>query len=138
MKIRIIKKNTGIQKPLTLRQEKVIAMVGNGGESKGDILRKAGYSEAVVRNPKRVFDSPAVKSAINPIVHKMREIRDKILDHLDDDTKLKKQSPYNLVIMSSILTKDSEMLDGKPTSREEYELPESEKLRLRRLLKLNS
>lgn len=43
----------------TLRQQKVVEMVATG-RSKAQILRDAGYSEAVVRHPQRVFRSPVV------------------------------------------------------------------------------
>ena len=48
-----------------MRQEKVVEMVENGGNmSKGEILRKAGYSEAVVKTPQKVFGSPTVQVGI--------------------------------------------------------------------------
>lgn len=46
-------------KQATLRQQRAVEMVATG-RSKAQILRDAGYSEAIVRHPQRVFSSPVV------------------------------------------------------------------------------
>lgn len=135
-KIKVVKKEP------TQKQKNVIKIVKEsmgvkGGKSKASILREAGYSEKVAGNPDRVFDSPVITQAINPVVGKMRDIRTKVLDALQQK-EMTKQSAYNLVLISSILTKDSELLDGRPTDRTEYELPAEEKARLDKILKMNS
>lgn len=134
-KIEIYKK--GKKLVPTLRQEKVIAEVGKGMTNKGAILRKAGYADSLARNPKKVFDKPVVAEAVKDTVIKMRKIRDKFLNEIDKKP-IEKEKAYNLVVMASILTKDSELLDGKPTSREEYTLTDEEKKKLDELLEMNS
>ena len=130
-----------IRKP-TLFQEKVIKITketlgAKGRKSKAQIIREAGGSEVQARHPDRVFDSEVVQDAIAPVIKKMRDIRTKALDALDGKD-MTKESAFNLTMMIGMLTKDSELLDGRPTDIQEYQLPPEEKARLDRLLKLNS
>lgn len=134
-KIKVVKKYK--KREPSLRAQKAIKILVENGGNKGDALRKAGFSEAVVKTPEKVFGQEPVKDVLNPIVVKMRGIRTKVLDALDKKP-FEKQSAYNLVLISSILTKDSELLDGRPTDRTEYELPAEEKARLDKILKMNS
>ncbi|OGI73010.1 hypothetical protein A2737_02315 [Candidatus Nomurabacteria bacterium RIFCSPHIGHO2_01_FULL_41_71] len=146
MKIRVIKKGNRekpkvkiIKRSPTFKQSRVIAIVReNAGKvgSKAEVLRQAGYGPDAVNNPERVFNSPAVKEALDPIVRKMREIRTKVLDALDEKD-FSKESAFNLTMISGMLTKDSELLDGRPTSRDGYQITESEKEHIRRLLEKN-
>lgn len=53
-----------MHRSLTLRQERVVEMVEKGGKTKGEILRDAGYSEAVAKTPDKVFGKPAVRAAL--------------------------------------------------------------------------
>ncbi|MCW9054631.1 MAG: hypothetical protein OQJ98_01450 [Candidatus Pacebacteria bacterium] len=49
----------------TARQSQAIQFWIDGGrKSKAEALRKAGYSEAVVRHPERVFGSPSVQQEL--------------------------------------------------------------------------
>ncbi len=123
--------------PLQARVIKIVKSGGLGRKSKAQILREAGASASVIDKPGKVFDSPTVVDAIKPVINKMRKIRTKVLDSLEKKD-MDKQSAYNLVLISSILTKDSELLDGRPTDRMEFELPEEEKARLDKILKMNS
>lgn len=135
-----VKEKKKIKREPTLRQKGVIASVGKGRKSKAQILRENGYAPSTVDHPKRVFDKPVVAEAVEKTVSKIRRIRDKMLEHLEkniEGEKGVKQSPYNLTVMSSILTKDAELLDGKPTDRTEYILPDEEKVRLDKLLEMN-
>ena len=124
------------KKPLSMRDQIVVKEVAKGGKSKAKILRKAGYSEKVARNPKMVFDKPEVNEAIIPIVSRMEKVREKILKALEGKD-MTKQSPFNLTAMMNMHTKDIELLSGRPTDRSAYELPEEEKARLRKLLEKN-
>lgn len=134
-KIQVVKVVKKVPK-LTLRQERVVAEVGKGGKSKAEILRKAGYSAAVVDNPGRVFDQPDVQLAIAPIVDRLTRHRDAVLERME---KLVGKAGYtSLSITLSHINKDIELLAGRPTSREEYVLDEDEQKEIDRLLKLNS
>lgn len=140
-KIKIIKKAEikVIKRKPTFKQSRVISIVReNAGKlgSKAEVLRQAGYGPDAVNNPKRVFGSPVVREELDPIVKKMREIRSKALDALDEKD-FSKESAFNLTMISGMLTKDSELLDGKPTSRDGYQISESEKEHIRKLLRKN-
>lgn len=58
------------QKSPSERQKKVVKiladkMVENGGKiSKGEILKEAGYSDAIAKNPAKIFESASMKKAI--------------------------------------------------------------------------
>lgn len=59
--IRALLMETEGRKP-TVRQVRAIEnMVENGRKTKAEALREAGYSEAIVRHPDRVFGSPTVR-----------------------------------------------------------------------------
>lgn len=141
MKIRIIKRgNLGNQKPLTIKQQKVVSLVsGNVGKmrSKADILRQAGYSPSVANNPDHVFNSPPLKNALEATISKMRAISDKVLTALENKD-FDKESAYNLAMISSTMTKNLELLESRPTERTKYELSDEEKARLDKLFKMNS
>lgn len=60
--------NTNIQKirPITYRQKQAVMLWLRGGrKSKADALRKAGYSNAIVRQPHKVFGSAAVMNELD-------------------------------------------------------------------------
>ena len=54
----------------TLKQKKALelTLVANGGKSKAEILRDAGYSPAVVKNPERVFGSDYFRAVLHELV----------------------------------------------------------------------
>lgn len=140
MTVRIVKKyNLENQKPLTLKQQKVVSLIcGNVGKigSKAEILRQAGYSASVVNNPDHVFNSKPIKQALNTTIQKMWSISEKVLTALENKS-FEKESAYNLAMISSIMTRSLELLEGRPTDRVEFELPAEEKTRLDRLLEMN-
>lgn len=120
-----------------IRQQRVIAILGaKGGKTKAEILRKAEYSEKVIRNPNRVFDSPIIQEALDLVVAQMQRIRNKTLNAMENKD-MEKQGLYNLSTVSSQLTRDSELLAGKPTERTVFVLPPEEEARLRKLLDKN-
>lgn len=127
-------------KVIKIAKEKLVANGSNnkGGRiSKASIIREAGGSEAVARVPGKVFDSPVVQEALNPVIEKMRNIRTKVLDALDTK-EFTKESAFNLTMIAGMLTKDSELLDGKPTERTNHTLTPEKKARLDKMLELNS
>lgn len=128
--VKVLKK-----RPLTLREESVVAQVGKGMKNKGEILLNAGYAKSVAKNPKKVFDKVPVQEAIDPIIQKMKDERDAVIAQMK---KTRHKAGYAVLSMSlGQLNRDIELLSGKPTSREEYTLPEEEQAKLRKLLKLN-
>lgn len=56
---------------MTTKQDKAIAkIVENGGNISGKELKELGYSEAIVKNPKRVIRSKAVQSELSKVLKK--------------------------------------------------------------------
>lgn len=52
----------------TVRQVRAVEnLVENGGKNKGLAIREAGYSEAMVKNPDRVFGSPTVRKVLEKL-----------------------------------------------------------------------
>lgn len=141
MGIKIIKRgNLGNQKPLTLRQQKVVSLVsGNVGKigSKAEVLRQAGYSPSVADNPDHVFNSIPVKQALENTIKTMWVISQKALRALENKP-FDKESAYNLAMISSTITRNLELLESRPKDPEKYELSEEEKARITRLMKMNS
>jgi len=132
--IRVVKKSA--KKPLTLKQQKVVALVGKGGNSKATILRKAGYSEAVVKTPEKVFGNPDVKEAMAVTIARIEKVRSNIIAALEGKD-MNKVGPLQLAMMMNMHTKDIQLLSGQPTDRTQYELPPEKKLRLQKLLEKN-
>lgn len=64
------KETKKIQKSPSERQKKAVKilaekMAENGGKiSKGEILKEAGYSDAIAKNPAKIFESASMKKAI--------------------------------------------------------------------------
>lgn len=144
MTVRIVKKGGDIPKvikklpPLTLRQSEAVKIAKSGKhKSKANILRKAGFAETVARKPSLVFNSKNVKEHLNPTISKMEQIREKSLDALIHKP-LQKEGAFNLTMIASTMTKDIELLSGRPTDRTEYVLSDEEKEKIRDLAKLNS
>lgn len=121
----------------SFRAQKVINIVENSRKlrSKGAILREAGYSKSTVDHPDRVFSQPAVKQAVDDTLARMKEQRDKALARMDETVS---KASYGSVAMTvSMLTKDIELLEGRPTSREEADLSAESKARIDKLLLKN-
>lgn len=130
-KVTVIKR-----KSLTLMQQAVVAQVGKGLKNKGEILRNAGYSVSVSKKPEKVFSNPTVIKAVEPILARLERHRDKVLARME---KIYGKAGYtSLSITLAHMNKDIELLSGRPTSRETYQLPDEEQARLRKLLAMNS
>jgi hypothetical protein len=134
LKFKIVKKakkKEVVLKPPTLRQSEVIAIAGNRGKSKADILRKAGYSPSTVDNPKRVFNSPVVQKEMDKVLVALMKERDAIIKEM---IKKRNRAQYKDLggVLDKILGK-IELLGGRPTDRVEEVLPEDEQRRLMEL-----
>lgn len=123
------------KRPLSLREQRVVAEVGKGRKSKAEILRNSGFGKATVDHPNRVFDRPEIVEAIEPILERLKKERDEVLKQM----AIKRHTAgYGILSMTlGTLNKDIELLAGRPTTREEYVLPEEEKAHLAELLAMN-
>lgn len=64
-------------RPLSCRQTRAVDLwLKNGGKSKARAIREAGYSEAVARQPHKVFGSLAVKSELKRLGFIKEEIQE--------------------------------------------------------------
>lgn len=134
IQIKVIKKaEPGKEIKPTLRQEVVADLVAKGrNTSKAKILSAAGYSRAVQRHPARVFDKPYVKRKVEDVVRAMEEERDAILELMK-----KKRNKANYVGLSMTLKSmnhDIELLEGRPTERDDGGIDPGEKAQLQALL----
>lgn len=82
--------------------------------SKGNILRSAGYPESIALHPDRVFDSPTVSGPISSVISEMQKKRDMALAAITPE-KVAKASGMANAMTVDILTKNIELLSGRPT-----------------------
>lgn len=134
IQIKVIKKTkTGEEIKPTLKQQAVVAMVEKGGiRNKGKILSAAGYSKAVQKTPAKVFDTPYVRRKVDQVVIDMEKERDAIIE--DMKTKRKKANYAVLSITLKNLNHDIELLEGRPTERDDGGIDPGEKAQLQALL----
>ncbi len=133
--MRVVIKKKGLRQPSMMALQATKNLVENGGK-KGLALKDAGFSKAVQKTPGKVFGQEGVQAVLDPVVKQLHGIRGKMLKSLEKKD-FNKQSPYNLTVMASIITKDAELLAGKPTDRTVYELPLDEQEKLKKLLEKN-
>lgn len=128
-------KKVVIRKP-SMKQQKALANLLENGGNKRQALRDAGYSEAMAKNPQKVFESVALNPEVNEIVNKYQMIREKIFNAL-----LNRDFDKETTVPLSILLKDAtnaiELLSGRPTDIQGHMLPEGEKERLKRIINEN-
>jgi len=123
-----------IKKKASPREKRAVAEFAKVGK-KAPALRRAGYPESMARNPGKVFDKPEVQAEVETVLSKLEAERDAIL--ADMVGKRHKANYGTLAMTLGIINKDIELLSGRPTDRQAYELPEEEKARLRKLLQRN-
>lgn len=121
------------KKPLSLRDQKVVALVATGGKSKATILKKAGYSAKTARTPSKVFDKAEVKEAIEPILDRLIKHRDKVLKRMEEIVNTAGYTPLSITL--SNLNKDIELLAGRPTEIQRQELDPERKAQIDELFK---
>ena len=125
-KIVILKKSRGKKpKKPTLRQQRALTeLVANGG-NKTAAIRAAGYSEAMVQTPSKVFGSEALQPAINKIIENYTSARDMAVQILVSDMKVGiqnrrklKANSFAVAAIAKMLTHDIELLSGRATERD--------------------
>lgn len=143
MKKVIVVKKTGkaqttAEKPrvvrkLTPRQQKAIdlLMVGDG-RNKADILREGGYSDSVIDQPGKVFDSPAVREVINPWLERLKNMREAILKQME--SKVGRASFKDLPKSFQVISTQIALIEGTPTANIAVLLKDAEKERIDKIL----
>lgn len=134
VKFKIIKKaKKGKEIAPSLRLQEVGRLVAKGSiSSKAKILSAAGYSRAVQRVPSKVFDQPYIRRKVDAVVLDMEKERDAIIELMK-----KKRNKANYAVLSITLKNmnhDIELLEGRPTERDDGGLDPKEKADLQALL----
>ena len=95
----------------------ILEHIGKTGDrtSLGEMLLKAGYSKSVAKNPFLIFNSPAIKKELNPLIIKLIRHRDKILKRMEQT--LSKAKYRDAVDGLDKVTKNVELLSGRATER---------------------
>jgi hypothetical protein len=107
----IIRRDTPKKKRLV---RLIIDNDGRKGErikSKGELIRKASYSEASAHNPHRIFK--AIEPELKDIATQMEEEREEIMKELKK--KRKKAQYHQLITGADIMTKNVQLIKGKAT-----------------------
>lgn len=109
---------------LNFRQQKLLDKIyeylGSGKpiESKAELLRLVGYKESVALNPRNVFDNPNIANGVATVIKQLEEKRQLFIDAITVD-KANKGSALSSSMSIDILTKNIELLSGRPTERSE-------------------
>ena len=96
-----------------MKMKKIAEVVANGG-SLAKAIRKAGYSPRTARTPKKITKQKDYKEAIEEVTAQMKEKRMSALESITDK-KLKKSAPRDLAYIADVMTKNVQLLEGKPT-----------------------
>lgn len=107
----------------TPKQEKLITLLldnlGKGGETKTlkEIMREAGYSEAMAKNPYQAIQGEAVQEGLANVVKDLNDLRQKALNELKARNLEKERFP-DVVKAIDIYTKNAQLLSGQETERQ--------------------
>lgn len=96
---------------------KVSENIGTGKKvDLGEIIRKQGYSDKTSQTPQRVTETKSYQEEIAPIVAKMMQQRERMMEAIANKN-LDKNSLRDLVDGIDKLTKNVQLLSGKDTSK---------------------
>lgn len=105
----------------TPKQEKLIKLllenVGTEGETKslGAMLKEAGYSPAIQKNPKLILESETIQEGISDAVKDLEELRAKALNELKA-RNLEEEPLRDVVKAVDTYTKNHQLLSGGKTA----------------------
>jgi hypothetical protein len=106
----------------TPKQEKLIKLIldnmGTLGSTKtmGELLKEAGYSESIQKNPYLILQSDAVKEGINEVAEQIESLRSKALTELQA-RDLSGEQYRDVIKAVDVLTKNHQLLTGGETER---------------------
>lgn len=104
----------------TEKQKEVVKnILENPGMTKGNIIREAGYSEAMAKNPKDVLESKGVQELAKPFVDRLQDEIDAALDCMIEARKDAKYGDFRAAVND--FAKMKELLTGGVTERVTYE-----------------
>lgn len=107
----------------TPKQEKLIGIIlENLGNEKprtmGDMLKEAGYSEAIQKNPKMIFESETIQAGMSEVAKDLEILRKNALNELKS-RDLEKEPMRDVVKAIDIFTKNHQLLSGGKTESNE-------------------
>ena len=120
----------------TLKQKRAVEEILENtrtGGTKGDALRKAGYSEEMAKQPSVILESEGFEEAAEPFVNKMVKLRDKIIKEMDI-RKMDEVQFNDMTTAVDKLTKNIQLLSGGATERTELKLSAEREAEIRRAL----
>ena len=108
--------------PQTIRQQKVIKEITDNVRykkynNKGDLLKNCNYSDNISKQPSRVLNSKGVKEGLKPLIEQLEVERQRAIDKLKHKISDAKYRDLNDGIDK--LTKNIQLLSGKPTDRQD-------------------
>ena len=83
------------------------------------MLIEAGYTKATAKNPYIIFESETIKEGISDLMSSLEDKRKLAITYLTDK-KLKKSQARELIYVIDILTKNIQLLGGKPTENKAF------------------
>lgn len=107
----------------TPKQEKLIKIVlenlGSLDKTKtlGEMLKEAGYSEAMQKNPQMVFESQTIKDGLASVVDDLELLRKQALDELKA-RDISKERYSDIVKGIDTFTKNHQLLTGGDTEKQ--------------------
>lgn len=111
----------------TPKQEKLIKLLldnmGEIGETKtlGSLLKEAGYSESIQRNPYLILQSDVIQEAISPVVKDLEELRNKCLNELKA-RDFEDEPMRDVVKAIDVFTKNHQLLTGNSTENNDIQI----------------
>lgn len=140
-KKKVPKKAKSKAKASTLKQKKLIQKIsenlGNTNRAKSmyQIMIEAGYAKTTAKQQSTVL--VRVKDDVKSLITKLEEKRDLAISHLTEE-KLITSNAKELSSVIDKLTKNVELLSGRPTDIKENKLPEEERDLINQILYENS
>lgn len=107
----------------TPKQEKLIKLllenIGGKESSKSlaQMLKKAGYSESIQKNPYLILKSDTIKKAVAPVAKQIDNLRNKAIKELEN-RDLSEEQYRDIVKAIDIFTKNHQLLTGEETERQ--------------------
>jgi len=95
-----------------------LANIGNTKSTKTgyELMKEAGYSESMCKNPKMAIDSDAVKEGVKDFVKQLDDKRRMAITYLTE-AKLGKSKARDIAQIVDILTKNHQLLSGGDTEK---------------------
>lgn len=106
----------------TAKQQKLLDLIyenlGVSGKTKSwyELLKEAGYSDGVAKNPRFILESEFISSHTDDFVKKLAEKRDQAIKKLTDE-KLDEATASDLATIVEKMNKNHQLLSGNETER---------------------